>query len=120
MNTVVLILLGLSFTLAQDSEATATPCVQASLGARTYDDCSPYNNETAETICCLVQGTSGGTDGASCLDVDILFEGKTISYDNNGVSGQLICTSSTSSAGELVTSSKKIILFSSMILLFLL
>lgn len=118
MNTVVLILLGLSFTLAQDSEAT--PCVQASLGARTYDDCSPYNNETAETICCLVQGTSGGTDGSSCLDVDILFEGKTISYDNNGVSGQLICTSSTSSAGELVTSSKKIILFSSMILLFLL
>ena len=118
MITAVLILLGLSLTLAQDTGST--PCVQASSGARTYDDCSPYNNETAETICCLVQGTSGGTDESSCLDVDILFEGKTISYDNNGVTGQLICTSSTSDAGELNTSSKKLILISSMILLFLL
>ena len=113
MNTfssVLLVLLLLGRLYAQDSEST--PCVQASSGAKSYEDCSPYNNETAETICCLVQGTSGGTEGSSCLDVDILFEGKTISYDNNGVTGKLICTSNADNSGEFITSSKKIILIS--------
>ena len=64
---------------------------------KSYADCKVYNNPAKETICCLVSGTSGGTEGTSCLDVDILFENKTIEYNNNGVTGKLICSTESSS-----------------------
>lgn len=99
--------IGCVFT--QDGETT-TPCVAASANARSYADCSQYNDTESETICCYVQGTSGGTDGSSCLDVDILFEGKTISYDNNGVTGKLICTNGDSSNGMFIVYSKNLLL----------
>ena len=67
---------------------------------KSYADCKGYSNPAEETICCLVSGTSGGTEGTSCLDVDILFENKTIEYNNNGVTGKLIC--STESSGVIV------------------
>lgn len=90
-----------------------TPCVRAGANnnAKTYDDCKSYSNETAETICCLVQGSSGGTDGTSCLDVDILFENKTIDYENNGISGRLICTSGNVNSGNYIIFSEYFSLF---------
>ena len=74
--------------LTQNSETT-TSCVAASANARSY---------------------AGGTDGSSCLDVDILFEGKTISYDNNGVTGKLICTNGDSSKGYFIIYSRNLLL----------
>lgn len=98
---------------SNDASDGDTPCVRAGANnnARTYDDCKSYSNETAETICCLVQGSSGGTDGTSCLDVDILFENKTIDYENNGISGKLICTSGNVNNGNYIIFSEFFFLF---------
>ena len=86
-------------TINSSQESTSV-CVRegTAKNPKSYADCKEYNNPSAETICCLVSGTSGGTEGTSCLDVDILFENKTIEYNNNGVTGKLIC--STESQGR--------------------
>lgn len=86
-------------TINSSQESTSV-CVRegTAKNPKSYADCKEYNNPSAETICCLVSGTSGGTEGTSCLDVDILFENKTIEYSNNGVTGKLIC--STESQGR--------------------
>lgn len=68
-----------------------TPCQKASSTAKSYNDCKSFDNTTAETVCCFVQGTSNNTAESACLDVDILFAGKTIAYSSIGVTGQLIC-----------------------------
>ena len=104
-----IILFLIANVLTQNQETT-TSCVAASANARSYADCSQYNDTASDTICCFVQGTSGGTDGSSCLDVDILFEGKTISYDNNGVTGKLICTNGDSSKGYFIIYSRNLLL----------
>ena len=84
------------------SQESTSVCVRegTAKNPKSYADCKEYNNPSAETICCLVSGTSGGTEGTSCLDVDILFENKTIEYNNNGVTGKLIC--STESQGRFI------------------
>ena len=80
------------------SEETKSRCVVegTAKNPKSYADCKDYNNPAQETICCLVSGTSRGTEGTSCLDVDILFENKTIEYNNNGVTGKLICSTESS------------------------
>ena len=84
------------------SQESTSACVRegTAKNPKSYSDCKEYSDPSAETICCLVSGTSGGTEGTSCLDVDILFENKTIEYNNNGVSGKLIC--STKSNGRFI------------------
>ena len=78
-----------------DDSAT---CDSASSYANSYDDCSKFNNEENNTICCYVTGVSGSTDSSGCLEVHILFLNKTLEYSSDNVSGKLICTSSKSSS----------------------
>lgn len=73
-------------------------CESASSSANSYDDCSKYNNEENNTICCYVTGVSGSTDSSGCLEVHILFLNKTLEYNSDNVSGKLICTSSKSNS----------------------
>lgn len=88
----------LSLILSQTVEQT--PCEKASSAAKSYNDCKNYDNTIAETVCCYVQGTTNNTSETACLDVDVLFKGRTISYSGNGVSGQLICESISSSTNK--------------------
>ena len=78
-----------------DDSAT---CDSASSYANSYDDCSKFNNEENNTICCYVTGVSGSTDSSGCLEVHILFLNKTLEYNSDNVSGKLICTSSKSNS----------------------
>ncbi len=78
-----------------DDSAT---CDSASSYANSYDDCSKFNNEENNTICCYVTGVSGSTDSSGCLEVHILFLNKTLEYSSDNVSGKLICTSSKSNS----------------------
>ena len=76
----------------------ASTCDSASSYASSYEDCSKFNNEENNTICCYVTGVSGSTDSSGCLEVHILFLNKTLEYNSDNVSGKLICTSSKSNS----------------------
>ena len=73
-------------------------CESQGQSANSYDDCSKYNDEENNKICCYVTGVSGSTDSSGCLEVHILFLNKTLEYKSDKVSGKLICTSSKQSS----------------------
>ena len=66
--------------------------------ASSYKECSVYNNETAGTICCYVKGSNEG----NCLEVDAIFENKTLTYKSKKISGALICSTSYSKSNYLI------------------
>jgi len=66
--------------------------------ASSYKECSVYNNETAGTICCYVKGSNDG----NCLEVDAIFENKTLTYKSKKISGALICSTSYSKSNYLI------------------
>lgn len=88
----------ITFAFISCQDVVLTPCATVGSSARSYSDCKTHDNETAETICCFVQGTSNSSDETSCLDVDILFKDRIIEYTSEGVNGKLICK--TDSVGE--------------------
>ena len=59
--------------------------------SNSFHDCYKYSANDNSTICCYVTGTSNGVQENSCLEVDYLFDGKTIEYTGSLVSGKLIC-----------------------------
>ena len=70
----------------------------SSARASSYKECSIYNNETAGTICCYVKGSNSG----NCLEVDAIFENKTLTYKSKKISGALICSTSYSKSNYLI------------------
>ena len=93
------------FSLSLLSYIFTTPadlCVKAGLNneAKSYADCKSYNDTSAETICCFVLGVNGGSDGTACVVVDMMFEGRVISYTNQGKTGTLICSDNSTTAGS--------------------
>ena len=69
----------------------------SSARASSYKECSIYNNETAGTICCYVKGSNSG----NCLEVDAIFENKTLNYNSKKLSGALICSTTYSKSNYL-------------------
>ena len=70
----------------------------ASAQAHSYKECSIYNNLTAGTICCYVKGSNTG----NCLEIDAIFENKTLTYSSKKVSGALICSETYSNSNYLL------------------
>lgn len=100
--TFLLFLLTIAITFVSCQETELTPCARVGSSARSYDDCKNYDNETAFTLCCFVQGTSNNSDEASCLDVDILFKDRVIEYASEGVSGKLICKANEGNSASFI------------------
>jgi len=86
-------------------------CFSAS--ASSYKECSIYNNVTKGTICCYVKGSNDG----NCLEVDAIFENKTLTYKSKKISGSLICSTEYSKSHYLII--KTNIIFFIIILIFI-
>ncbi len=75
-----------------ETEELLGKCNEYGKKGTSFKDCNQYTRNDNETICCYVRGNSNGKEESTCLEVDSLFKGKTITYTGTGVSGKLICS----------------------------
>lgn len=71
---------------------------------KAYSSCQPYDNSTAQTVCCYIRGLYGGSNGTACLSMDILFANRTLSYTLNDITATMVCGNNTISSSYYTTS----------------
>ena len=73
-----------------------------------------YENETEETICCFVLKDSSGNENQKntcCFDMDLIFDGKVMTFKNNVISGTLNCNSDENSSQSLIPNQVVMLLY---------
>ena len=87
----------LRLTLGSDAttQSSSSQCSKNNTenNVKSFNDCKSLtltNNDNF--ICCFVQPLSGSLENAFCVEMDILFTGKTIEYNFNNKQSKLTCT----------------------------
>lgn len=105
MPNIFLVILIVSFPIFISS-----PCTDV-VNPTSFKDCEQYVNEENETICCLVIQEKGTENQRNylCTDMDQIFDGRNMDFDNAVLSGKLVCSSNDSSS--FISGSLAFILF---------
>lgn len=110
MPKIILVFLILIFL---ESFVLSTPCTDVS-NPSSYRDCQQFRNETEETICCFVLKDSSGNENQKntcCFDMDLIFDGKVMTFKNNVISGTLNCNSDENSSQSLIPNQVVMLLY---------
>ena len=101
INTLLETLLSLFCTLqfALGNETTAqslsSQCSKSNTenNVKSFNDCKSLTLTNKDNfICCFVQPLSGSKENAFCVEIDVLFTGKTIEYNFNNKQSKLTCS----------------------------
>lgn len=97
IKTLFEIVLSLSFVFrfALNNDTPPSQCTKSNTEnkVKSFNDCKSLSLSNKDNfLCCFVQPLSGSFENAFCVEMDILFTGKTIEYVFNNKNSKLTCS----------------------------